>query len=108
VKDEAIVDVVRNSAVMNDQWFREFEHTGDLGIEVSAQSRRELFGRAAIAMAAVMVDTVSVVKRENREIRITASSDNDLMHDALSRLLDISSSRASSGRKLRWKKNLRG
>lgn len=64
------------------------EHTGDLGIEVTAPSRGELFRRAAIAMASVMVDAAGVVKRENREIQIAAISDTDLMHDALRKLLE--------------------
>ena len=73
---------------MNEQWLREFEHTGDLGIEVTAPSRGELFRRAAIAMASAMVDAAGVVKRENREIQIAAISDTDLMHDALRKLLE--------------------
>ena len=71
------------------QWFREFEHTGDLGIEVTAPSRTELFRRTAIAMAGVMVDTAGVVKRQSREIVVAGVSNTDLMHDVLSKLLEI-------------------
>ncbi len=74
---------------MSDHWFQEFEHTGDLGVEVTAQSRTELFRRAAIAMAGVMVDTAGVVKRQSREVQVSGISDTDLMHDVLSRLLEI-------------------
>ena len=74
---------------MSDQWLHEFEHTGDLGIEITAQSHVELFRRAAIAMAGVMVDTGRVVKRQSREIQVAGISDTDLMHDLLSTLLQI-------------------
>jgi len=74
---------------MSDQWLHEFEHTGDLGIEITAESRAELFRRAAIAMVGVMVDTARVVKHQNREIQVAGISDTDLMHDLLSTLLQI-------------------
>ena len=74
---------------MSDQWVREFEHTGDLGLEVTAPSRGELYRRAAIAMADAMVDTAGVIKQQSQEIQIAGTSDADLMHDVLSKLLEI-------------------
>ena len=49
--------------------FREIEHTGDVGIEVEAGSRAELFRRAALAIAQLMVDTATVRRIERREFR---------------------------------------
>lgn len=67
--------------------FREIEHTGDLGIEIEADSRLELFRRAAIAIARLMVDTADVRALEERDRSIPAAGDMDLMHDMLSDLL---------------------
>ena len=69
--------------------FREIEHTADVGIEVEADSRTELFRRAALAIAQLMVDTANVRGVERRELTITADNDADLMHDMLSALLQV-------------------
>jgi len=69
--------------------FREFEHTGDLGIELDAPTRGELFRRAAIAIAALLVETASVAELEQREIAVEAEADLDLMHDVLTELLAL-------------------
>jgi SHS2 domain-containing protein len=67
--------------------FREIEHTGDVGIEIEAGSRAELFRRAALAIAQLMVDTTTVLRSERRELSVPAADDADLMHDLLSVLL---------------------
>ena len=69
--------------------FREFEHTGDLGIELAAPTRGELFRRAAIALASLLVETASVTAIEQREITVEAEADVDLMHDLLTELLAL-------------------
>jgi len=69
--------------------FREFEHTGDLGIELAAPTRGELFRRAAIALASLLVERASVSAIEEREIRVEAEADLDLMHDLLTELLSL-------------------
>jgi SHS2 domain-containing protein len=69
--------------------FREFEHTGDLGIELEAPTRAELFRRAAIALAALMVETASVAETEQRQVAVEAQADLDLMHDLLTELLAL-------------------
>ncbi len=69
--------------------FREFEHTGDLGIELDAPARGELFRRAAIALAALLVETAGVAEIEQREIAVEAEADVDLMHDLLTELLAL-------------------
>ena len=73
----------------DEEIFREFEHAADLGIEVVAPSRAELFRRAIVAMGRLMLDTTNVRDLENREISIAATDDVDLMHDALSVALRI-------------------
>jgi SHS2 domain-containing protein len=69
--------------------FREIEHTADLGIEVEADSRTEVFWRAAMAIAQLMVDTANVRGVERREISIPAADDAELMHDMLVALLQL-------------------
>jgi SHS2 domain-containing protein len=69
--------------------FREFEHTGDVGIEIAAPSREELFRRAAIALAAMMVDRATVGDGEERHIAVRGGNDIELMHDLLSELLAL-------------------
>jgi SHS2 domain-containing protein len=75
---------------MNDRcYFTEFEHTGDLGIEVRAPSRIELFRTAAIALSRLMVEERGVVAREDRCLKVAAASDAELMHDLLTGLLNL-------------------
>jgi len=69
--------------------FREFEHTGDLGIELTAPTRGELFRRAVVALASLMVETAGVAAIEQRAIVVEAEADPDLMHDLLTELLQI-------------------
>ncbi len=66
-----------------------FEHTGDVGIELTAPTRSELFRRAAIALAALLVERASVAEIEQRKIAVQAESDLDLMHDLLTELLAL-------------------
>ena len=68
--------------------FREFEHTGDIGIEVAAPTRKELFRRAALALGAVMVERSTVAPREERRFELQAADNLDLMHDMLTSLLN--------------------
>jgi hypothetical protein len=46
--------------------FREVEHIGDLGIEVTAPTRSELFRRAALALVALLVEQSKVESTEPR------------------------------------------
>ncbi len=80
---------------MNKTWiddtplYRELEHTGDLGIELTAPTRSELFRRAALALAALLVEPSNVEGAEQRMVEITAADDIDLMHDLLTELLQL-------------------
>jgi SHS2 domain-containing protein len=73
----------------SEELFREFEHTGDLGIELNAPTRGELFRRAALALAALLVERLDVVPCEPRSLSVRADSDADLMHDLLTGLLQL-------------------
>jgi SHS2 domain-containing protein len=68
-------------------FFREIEHTADLGIEVEADSPAELFSCAGRALFSLMVNTQNVQIREERRITIQADGWEDLFHDWLARLL---------------------
>jgi len=68
--------------------YNELEHTGDLAIEITAPARAELFRRAALALAALLVES-SVKGSEVRRIKVTADDDAALMHDLLTELLQL-------------------
>ncbi|MBV8361607.1 MAG: archease [Deltaproteobacteria bacterium] len=70
-------------------FYRELEHTGDIGIEVTAPTRAELFRRAALALAVLLVEPSNVECAELRTVEITARDDIDLMHDLLTELLQL-------------------
>ncbi len=74
---------------MEPELFREIEHTGDVGIEVEADTRSELFRRAALAVIQLMADTGQVRARESREVWVAGTADTDLMHDMLSALMRL-------------------
>jgi len=69
--------------------FHEFEHTGDLGIELDAPTREELFRRASLALAAILVEPGDVAAVEQRTIEVAAESDPDALHDLLTALLGL-------------------
>src|SRR5438309_8021145 len=73
----------------DDQFYREFEHTGDIGFEVEASTRAELFARTATAMARLMVAPEGIEALATRIVRASASNDEDLMHDLLAAALNI-------------------
>jgi SHS2 domain-containing protein len=73
----------------NPQLYREVEHTGDFGIEVTAPTRPELFRRSALALGTLLVEQSSVDSGSCRAFEISASDDVDLMHDLLTELLQL-------------------
>jgi SHS2 domain-containing protein len=75
--------------VTTEEFIREFEHTGDAGIEVEAPSRADLFACAAIGVARIMVAPDGIVPRETHVITVFGDSDEDLMYDALSDALNL-------------------
>ncbi|HUA33871.1 MAG TPA: archease [Candidatus Binataceae bacterium] len=73
----------------DDDLFREFEHTGDLGIELDAPTRQELFARALIALSHLMVEQNEVRVRAERSFIVAITDDAEMLHDTLSRALTI-------------------
>lgn len=74
---------------MLDGLYREFEHTGDIGIEVEAATRAELFARAVTAVARIMVEPGALNSTERRTIEVRADGDADLLHDLLAAALNL-------------------
>ena len=74
---------------MGEEFFTEFEYTGDVGIELTAPSRLELFRRAVIAMARLMVAGEEIRTVETRTVMAIADNDADLMHDLLAEALNV-------------------
>lgn len=72
-----------------EEFIREFEHTGDAGIEVEAPSRADLFACAAIGVARIMVAPDGIVPRETHTITVFGDTDEELMHEALSDALNL-------------------
>jgi SHS2 domain-containing protein len=70
-------------------WLREIEHTGDVGIEVDAPTRPELFARAALAMARLMVEEEGIEPAERCEVEARGADDAELMHDLLAAALNL-------------------
>jgi protein archease len=77
------------SGTGDEDLYREFEHTGDLGIELEARSRGELYAHATIAVARIMVDPEGIRTAERRRVEVLADSDADLMHDLLAAALNL-------------------
>ncbi len=75
--------------VTTEEFIREFEHTGDAGIEVEAPSRADLFACAAIGVARIMVAPEGIEPRESHIITVFGDNNEDLMHEALSDALNL-------------------
>jgi SHS2 domain-containing protein len=69
--------------------FREIEHTGDTGIEITAKSRTELFRQAALGLAALLVDPTLVEPAVTGKVLAASAADPDLLHDLLAQLLNL-------------------
>jgi SHS2 domain-containing protein len=71
-----------------------FDHTGDVGIEVLAGTREELFAEAAVALVDLAVGWPSVVGRETQQVSISAFELDLLMVDWLSEILFLFDARS--------------
>jgi len=69
--------------------YKELERGKVLTIEIEAESRIALFGRAATALSRIMVqpDDIKVVDR--REVEIVADTDVEMMHDILASAVNV-------------------
>ncbi|MGE0681901.1 MAG: archease [Candidatus Binatia bacterium] len=72
---------------MAEPFFREIEHTADLGIEVEAETTADLFRCAGLALFSFMVNLENVQPHEERFVTVQAEDWEELFHDWLSHLL---------------------
>lgn len=67
-------------------WFHEIDHTGDIGIEVTADTLPQLFDRAAQGMFSVLTDLDTVRPTETTTMRVEGRDHDALMVRWLSEL----------------------
>ena len=67
-------------------WLREIDHTGDIGIRVTAPSLETLFARAAWGTFAVLTEVDAVEPRETHTVTVDAADREALMVRWLSEL----------------------
>ena len=68
--------------------YRIFDHTADLGVEVTAASQEELYADAAIALFDLLTDPETVRSDASREVSIAGGDAADLLVNFLRELLD--------------------
>ena len=64
-----------------------FDHTGDVGVSLSAATLPELFGEAALAFTETVTDLTRVRYQSSHPVTITAATLDDLMVEWLGELL---------------------
>lgn len=69
--------------------FAFFDHTGDIGVDLSAPTAQGLFATAALAFAEAVSDTKNVEPRVTRPIRATGDDYADVLNRFLTELLVI-------------------
>lgn len=67
-------------------WLREIDHTGDIGIEVTASNRIQLFERAAWGLFSILTAPQAVEPREAHAVTVEGTDPVDLMVKWLSEL----------------------
>ena len=67
--------------------YKVFDHTADLGIEVSGKTQTDLFNHAALALFDLMVDARGMAVSEFREIIIDGADITDLFVNFLREIL---------------------
>jgi SHS2 domain-containing protein len=69
--------------------YKELERGKVLAIEVEAESRTALFGRAATALSRIMVQPDDIKVADRREVEIVADTDVEMMHDILASAVNV-------------------
>lgn len=67
-------------------WLREIDHTGDIGIVVTAPDRGQLYERAAWGLFSVLTNPSAVEPREAHAVTVDGTDPEDLMVKWLSEL----------------------
>jgi SHS2 domain-containing protein len=69
--------------------YKELERGKVLAIEIEAESRTALFGRAATALSRIMAEPDDIKVADRREIEIVGDTDVEMMHDMLGAALNV-------------------
>jgi SHS2 domain-containing protein len=69
--------------------YKELERGKALAIEIEAESRIALFGRASTALSRIMVQPDDIKVADRREIEIVDDTDVEMMHDILGAALNV-------------------
>ena len=69
------------------QPFRELEHTADIGFEAFGSTREEAFANAARALVHLIIDSESIVPREEKAFQIEGSNPAELLVNWLGEIL---------------------
>jgi len=67
--------------------YKVFDHTADLGIDVSGKTQADLFSNAALALFEVMVDAAGIQTTQYREMAIEGADRTDLFVNFLREIL---------------------
>ena len=67
--------------------FRQFDHTGDIGIEATAPNEAALYACCAAALFDILVGSGAIVERETRRLAISAPDREHLLVRWLSEIL---------------------
>ena len=67
--------------------YRVFDHTADLGIEVTGRTLEELYAEAAVAVFDLLTDLRAVRPRSSREIDVGGENPSDLLIDFIREVL---------------------
>jgi SHS2 domain-containing protein len=68
--------------------YRIFDHTADLGVEVTAATQEELYAEAAVSLFDLMADTNTVRAEASREVVVEGGDAADLLVNFLRELLN--------------------
>ena len=72
-----------------DAFYRTFEHTADVGVEVDAPDIEELFSRSGLAMFDMMFGLESIAQTYSRKVQASGENLNDLLVAWLNELLYV-------------------
>jgi SHS2 domain-containing protein len=72
--------------------FKEFDHSGDVGIEITGRCLEEFFHNAALGLFSLMHRRADVRGDVRREVRIEADSLDEVLVDWLSEIITLSAS----------------
>jgi SHS2 domain-containing protein len=72
---------------MTEKMFRLFDHTADLGVEISGRTRNDLFAHAVLAVIALITDTEQISPDLEKRLVVEGSDQTDLFINYLREVL---------------------